>query len=209
MNLTELYANPQEVSFLHSRYYVEGCLVGACACPEIPLPDVWLPWVIKQHNQIQNAAQADQITNELFNYFKHCLAQMNNSTLVIPEYVKYSGEFEKDRPLREWCKGLLMAHSAREQFWQGAWRKMQQQDPKLAPQMAKDLKHCLLMFSTFADPKETLRDAEVKSLDQAQALRENMPLIAQSLNDTLTTYVNLAGKLATYLPNQFETFKQD
>lgn len=209
MNLSQLFANPNEVSFLHSRYYVEGCLLGACACPEIPLPDVWLPWVIKEHNQIQNAEQADQITDELFNYFKHCLAQMNNNALALPEYVSYSGEFKQDMPLREWCKGLLMAHSAREQYWQGAWRKMQKQNPEDAPKMAKDLKHCLLMFSTFADPQEAVTEAEAKSQEKAAALRENMPLIAQSLNETLVTYVDLAGKLATYLPNQFETFKQD
>lgn len=207
MNLDKLYNSPEDISFLHSRYYVEGCLLGACACPEIPLPDVWLPWVIKEHNQIQNAAQADRITDILFAYFKHCLAQMNTNSLTIPEYAVYTANADEGDPLRQWCEGILIAHSAREPFWHGAWRKMQQSEPDNAPQMSKDLKHCLLMFSTFADPQRAIADAKIK--DSRSDLADKLPTIVKSLNEALNKYVSLSGKLASYLPNQFETFKQD
>lgn len=202
MNLSKLYDNAQNSDFLHSRYYVEGCLLGACACPEIPLPDVWLPWVIKHHKQIKNAQQADAITDVLFEYFKHCLAQMNANTLKIPEYAVYVEMPDKDDPLRQWCQGILLAHSAREQFWHGAWRKMQNKAPQEAPKMAKELKHCLMMFTTFSNPQEAINDGKSNELSQ------NLPIIANSLGECLNTYIALSGKLAAYLPNQFETFKQ-
>lgn len=217
MNLSALYTNPDQAFFLHSQYYVEGCLLGACACPEIPLPDVWLPWVIKHHGQIQNVSQADSITNDLFAFFKHCLAQMHANNLSLPEYVKYStvlaGQDSADEnyPLKQWCLGLLTAHSASENVWQGAWHKMQQQDPDLAPKLAKNLKHCLLVFSTFAEPEKAIIKGNVKNSEQnqdVQTLADNLPIIAKSLNTTLKTYVDIAGELAAYLPNQFETFEK-
>ncbi|MGB3724569.1 MAG: UPF0149 family protein [Glaciecola sp.] len=204
MDLQALYQSPQDVSFLHSRYYVEGCLLGACACPEIPLPDVWLPWVIKEHNQIQNAAQADNITEQLFVYFKHCLAEMNNESLSLPHYAQYKPNADNSDPFRQWCQGILLAHSAREAVWQSAWQKMQKQDPDKAPQMAKDLKHCLMMFTTFADPSQAIREAN-NDVDLAPKL----PQIANSMASSLRQYVSLSGTLASYLPNQFETFVQN
>ena len=146
--------------------------MGACACPEIPLPDVWLPWVIKHRGQVENAAQADAIADILFAHFKACLAQMHEDAIQLPAYAKYVDQgpinkgadesntaealildansetalISENTPLSQWCEGLLMAHTATEKFWQGAWNKMQQQNPDAAPAMAKNLKHCLLVF---------------------------------------------------------------
>jgi uncharacterized protein len=205
MDLSVLYDDLQQAKFLHSKYYVEGCLIGACACPEIPLPDVWLPWVIKQHNQIQSAQQADNITNELFAFFKQCLVEMQSERLSLPEFATYSSD--NHTALSQWCSGLLMAHTAREKYWQGAWDKMQVKSASDAPQLAKDLKHCLLMFSTFANPKGAINDANKKDGSGA-ALAEKLPIIAKSLDDALRKYVAISGELATYLPNQFETFQK-
>jgi uncharacterized protein len=205
-DLSVLYDDPKQASFLHSRFFVEGCLTGACACPEIPLPDIWLPWVIKHHQQIQDAQQADHITDVLFGYFKQCLALMHSNNLVLPAYAVY--DTRNMTPLRDWCEGILMAHSAREAFWQGAWNKMQAQSPDNAPQMAKDLKHCLLMFTTFADPQKAIEEANDKDRS-GDALAAKLPIIAQSLQDTLRKYVDISGGLAAYLPNQFETFKKE
>lgn len=205
MDLSELYDDPQQAKFLHSKYYVEGCLLGACACPEIPLPDVWLTWVIKHHHQIHNANQADQISDVLFDFFKQCLANMHNENLSLPVYATYS---ENDHAaLSQWCSGLLMAHGAREQFWQGAWNKMEALSNDKAASLAKKLKHCLLMFSTFANPKGAINDAEKKDGSGA-ALAEKLPIIAKSLEEALRQYVGISGELAAYLPNQFETFKK-
>jgi uncharacterized protein len=69
--------------------------------------------------------------------------------------------------------------------------------------LQKDLKHCLNMFSTFADIPFALQQASRKGNTQ---LETNLATIYQSLPDTLRTYVKTSGKLVDYLPNQFETF---
>jgi uncharacterized protein len=206
-DLSILYDNPEQADFLHSQFYVEGCLLGACACPEIPLPDIWLPWVIKHHQQIQSAEQADYISDFLFGFFKQCLANMHNNSLRLPKYAVYHQDNDDNRPLRDWCEGILIAHSAREQFWQGAWNKMQDRSPEEAPQLAKDLKHCLLMFTTFASPEKAIQVANEKD-GSGELLAQKMPAIASNLDDTLRKYVAISGKLAAYLPNQFETFQK-
>jgi uncharacterized protein len=214
LDLTPLYKDAKQASFLHSRFFVEGCLLGACACPEIPLPDVWLPWVIKHHHQIESAQQADAIADILFENVKTCLSQMHTETLTLPAYAVYNTqdnatvvdkESDENHALAQWCQGVLMAHSAREKFWQGAWDKMQQQAPNKAPKLAKDLKHCLMMFTTFAEPQKAIQQAEQKG--DAEFVNK-LPLIAKSLEQTLLTYVAISGELAKYLPNQFETFTQ-
>lgn len=206
MDLSELYDNPKQAAFLHSQEYLEGCLLGACACPEIPLPDVWMPWVIKQHKQIESAEQVERISDVLFAFFKACLADMHGNKLRLPKYAQISKEMAYDkqsyRPLSLWTQGLLMAHGARETYWQNAWNKMQQQAPDKAPILAKDLSHCLLMFSTFADPQKAISEANKKGDTQ---LPEKLPLIAQSLQIALEKYLAISGELAKYLPNQFET----
>ncbi|MDT0595501.1 UPF0149 family protein [Glaciecola petra] len=207
MGLSELYDNPKQAAFLHPQEYLEGCLLGACACPEIPLPDVWMPWVIKQHKQIESPEQVERISDVLFAFFKARLADMHNDTVKLPEYARVAKEMPYDkkdyRALSLWAQGLLMAHSAREAYWQNAWDKMQQQVPDKAPVLAKDLSHCLLMFSTFADPQKTISEATKKGDKQ---LLEKLPIIAQSLQKALEKYVAISGQLAQYLPNQFETF---
>jgi uncharacterized protein len=209
MDLSGLYQHPQQASFLHPQEFIEGCLLGACACPEIPLPDVWLPWVIKQHKQIESVEQAEQISDVLFAFFKHCLAEMHANTLALPKYAQLPKDEPYDKvryaPLQRWAQGLLMAHGAREAYWQNAWNKMQDQAPDKAPKLAKDLSHCLLMFTTFADPQKALTEAKKKGDSK---LLSKLPLIAQSLQTSLETYVSLSGTLAAFLPNQFETFSQ-
>lgn len=205
MDLSVLYDDPNQAQFLQSKYYVEGCLLGACACPEIPLPDVWLPWVIQHHQQIESAEKADHITDVLFSFFKQCLAKMHNDSLHLPEFATYLPD--DHTALSQWCSGLLMAHTARENYWQGAWDKMQAKSANNGRQMAKDLKHCLLMFSTFANPQNAIDEANKKDGSGA-AFADKLPIIAKSLEEALSKYVAISGELATYLPNQFETFQK-
>lgn len=206
MGLSELYDNPKQAAFLHPQEYLEGCLLGACACPEIPLPDVWMPWVIKQHKQIESPEQVEHISDVLFAFFKACLADMHNDKVNLPKYAQMAKNAAYSQSgyqaLSLWTQGLLMAHGARESYWQNAWNKMQQQAPNKAPELAKDLSHCLLMFSTFADPQRAISEANKKGDEQ---LLEKLPLIAQSLQVALEKYVAISGQLAQYLPNQFET----
>jgi uncharacterized protein len=193
---------------LHSRYYVEGALLGAGVSPEIPMPDVWLPWAIKHHGQIQNNQQADVITNALFDYFKYCLQQMKDNTLGMPIYCIFEDDSEKwvrSSPLSQWMQGLLTAHSSMELVWQNTWQLMHDKNPQHAPVLAKKLKHSLGMFSTFADVELAFKQAKKRG---QMDFEKKLPLIAQSLPEALSTYVSISGELASYLPNQFETFKQ-
>jgi uncharacterized protein len=204
MNLLALYEQPENVHFLHSRYFVEGCITGACACPEIPLPDTWLPWTIKQHEQVQDNEQADYIFSQLFTYFKQVLGAMKDQQLTLPSYALYNAP-ENSKALAQYCSGLMLAHQSTEREWAHAWKNMQTQAPSEAPKLSKDLQHCLLVFSTFADPTLAIQQAHARGEKQ---LEDKLPLIAQSLSSTLKQYVSMSGKLAAYLPNQFETFVQ-
>ncbi|MFT5712153.1 MAG: hypothetical protein ACI9DQ_000556 [Glaciecola sp.] len=208
MNLLLIYQNSDVADMLHSRYYVEGALLGAGVSPEIPMPDVWLPWAIKHHGQIQNNQQADVITNALFDYFKYCLQQMKDNTLGMPIYCIFEDDSEKwvrSSPLSQWMQGLLTAHSSMELVWQNTWQLMHDKNPQHAPVLAKKLKHSLGMFSTFADVELAFKQAKKRG---QMDFEKKLPLIAQSLPEALSTYVSISGELASYLPNQFETFKQ-
>jgi uncharacterized protein len=212
MNLLLIYQSPEIADMLHSRYYVEGALFGAAVTPEIPMPDVWLPWAIKHHGQMQNNQQADTITDALFDYFKYCLQQMKDNAHCLPSYAVFEddgsiplGFSDVSSPLSQWLQGVLMAHSSMEAIWQNAWQLMQEKDPEQAPILAKKLKHSLGMFSTFADLALAIEQA--KKRGQADFERK-LPLIALSLPEALSTYVSISGELASYLPNQFETFVQ-
>lgn len=209
MNLQALYEQPEHVQFLRSRYFVEGAITGACASPEIPLPDTWLPWTIQSRGRNgdlgHSAEQTEVIFEQLFGFFKTTLAHMKDSTLILPSYAKYRSA-EDSHELAEYCSGLLTAHQSSESLWGSAWQRMQQTAPKQAPKLAKELKHCLLVFSTFADVPGALKQAKQRG---ELHLADKLPIIAKSLASTLTQYVAISGKLAAYLPNQFETFQKE
>lgn len=212
MNLLLIYQSPEIADMLHSRYFVEGAIFGAAVTPEIPMPDVWLSWAIKNHGQMQNHQQADSITDALFDYFKYCLQQMKDGAQCLPIYAVFKdngnnfADFsDNGTALFQWLQGILMAHSSMESVWQHAWQLMQEKDPKQAPVLAKKLKHSLGMFSTFADIALAVEQA--KKRGQAD-FEQKLALIALSLPEALNTYVSISGQLASYLPNQFETFVQ-
>ncbi len=211
MNLFLIYQSHEIADMLHSRYYVEGALFGAAVTPEIPMPDVWLPWAIKNHGQMQNNRQADTITDALFDYFKYCLQQMKDNAQCLPSYAVFElddsnlGFSDASSPLSQWLQGVLMAHSSMETVWQNAWQLMQAKDPEQAPLLAKKLKHSLGMFSTFADLALAVEQAKKRGQTDFE---RKLPLIALSLPEALRTYVSISGELASYLPNQFETFVQ-
>jgi uncharacterized protein len=208
MNLLQIYQKPENAAILHSRFYVEGAIFGAGVSPEIPMPDVWLPWAIKHQGQMKNNQQADAITDALFDYFKFCLQQMKANQQVLPNYCRFENDPEdwgSDSALSQWLQGLLSAHSSMESVWQNAWQLMQSKNPEKAPQLAKQLKHSLGMFSTFADIN--LAIAQANKRGQVDFITK-LPLIAKSLPETLKTYVSISGELASYLPNQFESFVQ-
>ena len=225
VSLSNIYLKAENQQVLHPQPYVEGVLFGAGVTPEIPMPDAWLTWTIANHGQMRNTQQADQITDALFAYFKQCLAMMTNNEVALPTYILHMIEELKSEnlggdsdisklladnsPSALWLNGLLQAHAHTETVWQNAWKLMQAKssevDHEKAEDLAKKLKHSLSMFSTFADIELAKQQAISRGQQDFEA---KLPLIAQSLPSALSTYVEVSGELAAYLPNQFETFVQ-
>lgn len=208
MDLQALYERPENAVLLRSRYFVEGAITGACASPEIPMPDVWMRWALAErshsNNNAQSAEQTALIFDQLFEFFKARLANMKNNQLCLPAYAVFRG-VDNSHELAQYCSGLMLAHQSSETLWSAAWRFMQEAKPEAAPEFAKDLKHCLLVFSTFANPASAVEQACHRG---EPALASKLPKIAQSLSITLLQYVSISGKLAGFLPNQFETISQ-
>lgn len=206
MDLNSLYQNTASKNLLHSQFYVEGVILGAACCPEIPMPNIWMPWLFKQQRR---QLGEPELTDCLFAFFKDCLNEMRQGTLSLPKYISYkdvtAADFkpQDNEPLKDWCRGILTAHGATESSWQTAWSRMQESHPTKAPVFAKELKHCLKMFSTFSDPLKTIEQSPTPD-----ELKKHLPVIANSLRASLISYVRLSGELASYLPNQFETFAQ-
>lgn len=204
MDLQALYEKSEYVPFLRSRYFVEGAITGACASPEIPLPDTWLPWTLAKEPQAAqqiDTQQVDEIFDALFAYFKAILANMKDGQLTLPNYAEYKG-VEQSFELSEYCSGLMLAHQSNEVLWSEAWNLMQTAKPDDAPELARNLKHCLIVFSSFAD----IQSAICKANERGEPdLQKNLPKIALSLPSILNQYVSIAGSLARFLPNQFES----
>ncbi|MGQ8365952.1 UPF0149 family protein [Glaciecola sp. 1036] len=204
-DLKQLFESSEDTYFLHNRYYVEGVVMGACVCPEIPLPDVWLPWTINIQSRVKDTAQADRVFEQLFEYFRHVLTEMRTEHFQLPDYIEF--QYEGDNfALESFFQGLLVAHHQSEKVWQHAWQKMQVKSPELAPKLAKKLKHCLMMFSTFSDVNAALDKAKARGQID---FGNNLQKISASLPLAMQQYIEISGALVDFLPNQFETFIQD
>ncbi len=203
-SLDVLFSDIGDSHFLQNQFFVEGTILGACSCPEIPLPDDWLPWTILHHNKIEDTVQADRVFSQLFEYFRCVLAEMRNNIYAPPRYLQYSLA-SSNLELQSFMQGLIYAHQQCESIWQNAWVLMQAKNAEKAPSLSKDLKHCILMFSTFADIKQATMQAEQRN---ESAFSQNLPTISRSIPAAISKYLAISGELAAYLPNQFETFEQ-
>lgn len=190
---------------LHPYPFIQGVIFAVCSAPEIPMPETWLPWIIKTKNQLANEQQADRLTDLLMTLFKYQLKDMSDEKIQLSMGVSFDGDTSTDSNLSQWCQGMLFAHSQLEPVWQNAWGQMKVTDQEQMRQLQKDLSHCLYMLSTFADIPLALRQAEVRGNDQLSNL---LPKIFLSFQQSLITYVGLSGRLVDFLPNQFETFKE-
>ncbi|WP_158966707.1 UPF0149 family protein [Paraglaciecola sp. L3A3] len=194
------------VNVLHPYPFIQGEIFAVCAAPEIPMPEVWLPWVIDNKNQLTSEKQADQLTDLLMKLLQWQLKEMSDEHIVLPQGVTFEGDTSKQSPLSLWCQGMLFGHAQLEPVWKDAWNKMQITDQQTMLQLQKDLSHCLYMFTTFADIPLAISQAESRGNDQ---LLKVLPKIFLSFPQTLETYVGLSGRLVDFLPNQFETFAKD
>lgn len=194
---------------LYDADFISGLIFAVSACPEIPMPDTWLPWTIKEHGKLKSAEQADLLGEVLMAMMQKQLKDMRDDNLPWPAHFTYPDPEKADStcsPVCRWLKGLLAGHQLLEPVWRGAWQKMSEKSVDTLPRKQRDLTHCLKMFSTFADIHGAIEDANRVGNHE---LIEKLPAIFQSLPEAMAKYVALSGELVSYLPDQFETFVSD
>jgi len=191
---------------LHSSDFVGGIIFAVCAAPEIPMPDEWLNWTFKQRGQLASTQQADTIAEVLMSVLQEQLREMRADTFHFPMHgSKLPESPSTELPISKWLSGLLLGHSQLQPVWQHCWQHVESKQADKLPTLQRDLKHCLMMFSTFANIplaiEEATRKGNLKLLD-------NFDNIFAALPEALKTYVDLSGTLTQFLPDQFETFVQ-
>nr|WP_226992253.1 UPF0149 family protein [Aliiglaciecola lipolytica] len=192
---------------LHSPNYIRGLVFAVSAAPEIPMPDQWLKWAFKGAGGSISEAEIDHVAEVLMGLLQYELAQMRTNNLDFPgKGVPLPDNLSEKLSVSEWLKGLLSGHSRLESVWQACWQQVETKEPEKLLKFQRDLKHCLLMFSSFADIPMAIEQA--KKVNNIKLL-DNLPKIYASLPEALKTYVKLSGQLAQYLPEQFETFEQE
>jgi uncharacterized protein len=204
-SLSALCQSDELLDVLHPYAFIQGVVFAVAAAPEIPMPEIWLPWAIKSSQQLTSTQQADNLTDNLMKVLQEQLKSMSEEKIQLPKGVTFNQEGEEQSSVAWWCQGMLFGHSQLESVWQDAWNKMQVNEVTQMQQLQKDLSHCLYMFTTFADVPLAVQQAESRGNDQ---LLNILPKIFLSFPQTLKTYVGLSGRLVDFLPNQFETFEQ-
>ncbi|WP_232359704.1 UPF0149 family protein [Paraneptunicella aestuarii] len=174
------------------------------SAPEIPMPDVWLPWVVKGQGKIGDK-DVDQLTSLLLALLKSRLNEMRDEQFFLPEGCTYTSDKNSSDALELWLTGLLFGHQQLEGVWQDAWKHIQNKAPDELPKLQRDLSHCLRMFSTFANPQLAIEQARQRGNPE---LEGKLPIIFKSFPKALKQYVDIAGKLVGYIPNQFEMYEE-
>lgn len=202
--LKQLCQSPNWKDIVHPYFYIDGLVFAVSAAPEIPMPDVWLPWVVKGQGQI-NTEDADQLTSLLLALLKSRLNEMKDEQFFLPKECTYSKEQTSSDPLQQWLTGLMYGHQKLEPVWQDAWKHMVEKTPEDQPILQRDLSHCLRMFSTFAHPDLAIEQAMQRGNEE---LADKLPAIFNSFPKALKQYVDISGKLVGFMPNQFEMYKE-
>ncbi|MDC0601437.1 UPF0149 family protein [Aliiglaciecola sp.] len=196
----------QFASVLHDSDFVSGVIFAVCAAPEIPMPDIWLSWAFNQHGQLASEEEANNIADALMIALQEQLREISAETFDYPmKSEALPKQPSKELPVSRWLKGLVFGHSQLEQLWESCWQQVASQQSDKLPKLQTNLKHCLMMFTTFANVPLALEQA--KRVGNTK-LVENIDTIFKSLPSALKTYVDIAGELAQFLPDQFETFVQ-
>jgi hypothetical protein len=197
---------------------VDGMIFAVAACPEIPMPEQWMPWLIQSGSSRLVDSDVDILADTLMNGLRSHLDYMRQGRVALPPYCVDGVESKGDtkRPsyaLSQWLTGLLFVHRNVESVWQNAWQQAEKKESKVDTDLREKkgiseppearLTRCLKMFSTLANIELAYQQ---RSAEQVTQLSENLPLLIQQLPALLKDYTNLAGDLACALPNQFETF---
>lgn len=113
--LEALYHSHQNL--LHPPFYIRGLLFAVCASPDIPMPEQWFPWIIKDSGNI-DAEQVNQLSDLLMNMLKEQLQAMRDDKVSLPDDCQYP---QQQQNLQDWLTGLLAGHSLLEKSWQQGW----------------------------------------------------------------------------------------
>lgn len=188
------------VAVLPEEAYLQGLIFGVAACPEIPMPEQWMPWVIRADvNTAISKQQADELADYLMGRLRDTLDSMRKEERLLPEEYLCRGDGLQHDELQQWLKGLLTAHQQLEKQWQQAWQ-MSEQTLDM-PALSGRLNRCLKLFTTLADPQSRLQQTPP---EKRQELTDGLPRLAASLPPMLKEYVAISGELVQVLPNQFE-----
>lgn len=188
------------VAVLPEEAYLEGLIFGVAACPEIPMPEQWMPWAIRADaNTAISKQQADELADYLMGRLRDTLDSMRKEERLLPEECQWRGNGLQHDELQQWLRGLLTAHQQLEKQWQQAWQ-MSEQTLDL-PALSGRLNRCLKLFTTLADPQSRLQQTPP---EKRQELTDGLPRLAASLPPMLKEYVAISGELVQVLPNQFE-----
>ncbi|MBO1254339.1 UPF0149 family protein [Alteromonas sp. 5E99-2] len=192
---------PKLEAHIHSIGFVSGIVFGVSAAPEIPMPETWMPWVLKGTKQQKPLAASDvnKLADGLVSQLQWQLRIIKDEQRFLPEACIWS-ESEAERiTLQQWLQGVLFAHSQLEEVWFNAWQKADLNEAE------SRLTRCLKCFSVLADTELAMSGLDDK---KQKALTENLPILAKQLEPLLKDYVNLAGELAASLPGQFEMYNE-
>ncbi|MDP5029982.1 MAG: YecA family protein [Paraglaciecola sp.] len=200
-NLYTLATTGPDNTHLQAPYIILGTIFAVAAAPDIPMPDVWLPWIFKSSAKLEDIQDLHSIHESAMGCLQWQLQQMRDEHIALFSELDYSEQ--KNSPLAQWMQGLLFAHTQLDKVWQIAWQAMLKSQHAEVEKLQKDLKHCLSVLSTFADIPFALTRLNSEAKTHLSAA---LPRIYQSLPEVLQTYVATSGQLIEYLPNQFETF---
>lgn len=195
----------QSAKQLLDPFVILGGVFAVAGSPDIPLPQVWLPWIFQPEVDLSEVSDIDGISETAMQCMQWQLRQMRNNQVSLLSQLTMPKLDDKQAPLSLWMQGLLLNHARLEPIWQAAWQVMEAQQAAPLPALQKNLRHCLTMFSTFADIPFALQQAERKGNRQ---LGGSLAKIYLSLPEALRLYVSTAGSLVDYLPDQFESYMQ-
>lgn len=194
------YHNLAMASVLPAQAFLQGFIFAVAACPEIPMPEHWMPLVIRADaNSTISKSQADELADYLMGCLRDTLDAMRQQKTRLPAECRWDGNSAQQRNLQEWLKGLLTGHQQLETQWQQAWQSNEQLLD--LPSLSTRLTRCLKLFSTLAEPSMRLQQTPP---DKRAELEAGLPRLAASLPGMLVEYIEISGELVQVLPNQFE-----
>jgi uncharacterized protein len=201
-NLDSLYDDEDIKLAIANIDFARGLIFAVSAAPEIPMPEVWMPWLLlTDTKQSLEKSTADKIADGFMAQLRQTLDDMRQQKSLLPATYTWSPQRLERRNLESWLTGLLHGHQQLEECWQQAWNERPEQVN--VESVAVRLRRCLKLFSTLANTDVVLSGL---TAERQLAMQQNLPILAQQLPAMLKEYAALADELAQQLPNQFETF---